>query len=81
MMGYGYGGMAWMWPMMLIGMLVIFLIVGVIVYFLYRLVRNSDRRIAGSNNESSTARRILDERYARAEIDEDEYRRRRETLQ
>ncbi len=81
MMGYGYGGMAWMWPMMLIGTLIFLLIVAVIVFFLYRLVRNSDRRIAGSHNESSTARRILDERYARAEIDEDEYRRRRETLQ
>lgn len=81
MMGYGYGGMAWMWPMMLIGMLFIFLIVGVVVFLLYRLVRTNDLRADGSHHESSSARRILDERYARAEIDEEEYRKRRETLQ
>ncbi len=80
-MGYGYDGMAWMWPMMLIGTLVLLLIVGIIVFVFYRLLRNGDRRTDGPHNESSTARRILDERYARAEIDEDEYRRRRETLQ
>ncbi|MGY4543860.1 putative membrane protein [Arthrobacter sp. UYNi723] len=32
-------------------------------------------------NHPGTARRILDERYARGEIDDDEYRRRREALE
>ena len=80
MMGYGYSVMTWMWPMMLIGTLIFLLVVGVIAYVLFRLVRNGDRRTSGSYEGAAAARVILDERYARGEIDEDEYRKRRQNL-
>ena len=46
----------------------------VLGYLAYRLV--PQRRMAGANR----AREILDERYARGEIDEREYRHRRDEL-
>ncbi|MGQ0773763.1 MAG: SHOCT domain-containing protein [Pseudonocardiales bacterium] len=44
----------------------------------YRLTQN---RGTGSPTGLSSARQILDERYARGEIDDQEYRRRRAELQ
>jgi putative membrane protein len=62
------GMMAWGW---LVGLLVIALLVGLIVYAL------SGRRGAGV---SSDAMSVLRERYARGEIDETEYDRRARVL-
>jgi len=69
--GWGVGWM-WIWPVLVLVGLVILGYVGV------RLAQG-DRSAPPGN--ASTARQILDERYARGEIDEDEYQRRRSALQ
>lgn len=69
-------GPDWWGPWMMLLWLVF---LGLAVAGIVLLVRggppSSDRR------EGSEARRILDERFARGEIDEEEYRRRREILE
>jgi putative membrane protein len=59
-------GWAWVWPALVIAGLVLLGYVG------YRLARD---RGAGPAAGLPSARRSLDERYARGEIDDDEYRR------
>ena len=76
-MGPGGGfGMGWMWVWwLLITLGVIALVVG--------LVRAGGSRGSGGGGTSgrrSSAREILDERFARGEIDEQEYRARRREL-
>lgn len=72
----GGAGMSWMgiiWPLLVvIGLLVL----GYLGYWL--LAQRGDGQSASG---VSSARRILDERYARGEIDEQEYRRRRSELE
>lgn len=63
--------MFWIWPVLI---LVGLLILG------YIGVRLALGRGLSSLPGSSPARQILDERYARGEIDEEEYRRRRDEL-
>jgi len=76
MMGGWVMGWMWIWPVLVVAGL---LIIG---YVAVRLARGGQPPSpTGSDRGSgSAARRILDERYARGEIDEDEYRRRRELL-
>lgn len=45
-----------------------------------RLLRGENRQAKGSPAVAGTALEILNERFARGEIEEDEYRRRREAL-
>ena len=72
--GWGWG-MAWgMGIWMLIGIALLFLLVIVIV----RLMTYSTPTFKSSM--PSDASRILDERYARGEIDDEEYQRRRRLL-
>lgn len=75
MMGATMGWM-WVWLVLIVVGLVILGYVGV------RLVQGG--QVSGRSEpdagERSSARRILDERYARGEIGEDEYRRRRDLL-
>ncbi|ATO15272.1 hypothetical protein CO540_16690 [Micromonospora sp. WMMA2032] len=61
--------MGWMW----IWSLLVLAVLAGLVWFVVRMP-GPDRASPG------TARRILDERYARGEIDEDDYRRRRAGL-
>jgi putative membrane protein len=77
MMGYGYEMMGWMWiwPLLVVAGL---LIIGYAVVRLTVSSRTLDS--SGPNQAGPTARRILDERFARGEIDEDEYQRRRGLL-
>ena len=65
----------WIWPLLIV------IGLGLLSYVAFRLVRDGRRRtpLAG-NAVSAAARRILDERFARGEIDEQEYRRRRAGL-
>jgi putative membrane protein len=67
--GSGYG---WIW--MLLSWVVI---IGLVVWAVTAL---SGRDARGRNGPPS-ARHILDERFARGEIDEEEYRRRRDELE
>ena len=78
-MGYGYAGMAWMWPWMLVGAALSLAVLAALVMLIVWLVRGG--RFNTHTPASGHARQILDERYARGEIDEDDYRKRREGLQ
>jgi putative membrane protein len=49
------------------------------IYLLYRLVRNTERPSSGSN-PWPTAIELLDDRFARGEISEEEYRERKRIL-
>ncbi|MBS3940456.1 MAG: SHOCT domain-containing protein [Actinobacteria bacterium] len=66
--GSGYG---WIW-MLLSWAVIIGLVVWAVNTFAGRDARD---------NGASSPRRILDERFARGEIDEEEYRRRRDELE
>ena len=73
MMGASGMGWMWIWPVVvLVGLLVV-------GYGVWRLAQGDGRSGTGADPGSS-ARRILDERYARGEIDDDEYRRRRDAM-
>ncbi|WP_446218092.1 SHOCT domain-containing protein [Micromonospora sp. IBHARD004] len=63
--------MSWMWIWSLLGL-------AVLVALFWLAVRLAGGQLGGAM--PSSARRILDERYARGEIDEEEYRRRRAGL-
>ncbi|SCC94105.1 conserved hypothetical protein [Thiomonas sp. X19] len=71
MMGFEYGGMGLGWiGMILVWAIPVFLIVGLVRYFM------QDR----SEPRQRTALKTLDARYARGEIDRDEYVKRRADL-
>jgi putative membrane protein len=72
-MGWGWGGM-WLGPLVWLALLALF------VAFVVMLVRwvGEDRRPTASPPRS--ARDILDERYARGDIDREEYLKRRQDL-
>jgi putative membrane protein len=72
-MMFGHRGMGMMIVMSFVWLIVLFGIVGGIVY----LVKASSRR---GTYPTQDAAAILDERYARGEIDHDEYERRRHAL-
>jgi putative membrane protein len=72
-MGWGWGGM-WLGPLFMLAALAI--LVGIVV-FLARWL-GGDR--AAAPKAPRTARDLLDERYARDEIDREEYLRRRQDL-
>jgi len=79
MWGYGYG-MGWVW--LVVGLLVLVGIVTVslALVFSWRNPRGDDSPVIGGGG-TSAARRILDERYARGEIDTPEYHERRDKLE
>lgn len=75
----GYGGMMgwmWVWPVLIVVGLAILVYLGVLL----AQGRIGPPRGGRSDGAGSSARQILDERYARGEIDEEEYRRRRVEL-
>ena len=83
MYGYGYDGAAWGvggWIIMVIVMLLFWgaVVAVVIAAFRHRPSSEISSRPAAPSHES--AERILNERFARGEIDETEYRARRTTL-
>lgn len=76
MMGNGWGmGMMWIWPLLIVGVVVL-------VVFLLRQSTGTPGSGRGpaappsSEDGRSRAREILDERYARGEIDDQEYHQR-----
>lgn len=67
-------GWMWIWPVLIMAGL---LIIG---YLTVRLLANG-RSTESATSGRASAREILDERYARGEIDEEEYLRRRSGLE
>lgn len=65
-------GRGWWWAMG-VGWLIFLVLIGVVIVVVARHFTASGRR-------SSSAEDLLAERFARGEIDEDEYRKRREIL-
>jgi putative membrane protein len=83
-MDYGYrnGGGHWgMWILMIVAMLVFW---GALAWIIVTLLRqrggHSDPRPVAPSGTSPDALRILDERLARGEIEEEEYKRRRDLI-
>jgi putative membrane protein len=68
-------GWFWIWPALVL--------IGVILlgYLAYRLTQNRGGSPGEKVGSRVSAHQILDERYARGEIDDEEYRRRRDELQ
>lgn len=77
MMGYGYGDMGPMWLWMLGWSVLLLAGLAALVWVIVRLTRGGGQP---SDNRPGSARSILDERYARGEIGDEEYRTRRDTL-
>jgi putative membrane protein len=74
---------AGMWVMMGLGMVAVTLVAAALAVWLIRSAgaqRVADRAPSSRGGQNSTATDILDERYARGEIDEDDYLRRRAVL-
>jgi putative membrane protein len=71
--GWGWGGM-WLGPLFMIALLAL-LIAGIVA-----LVRWIGGGGSDGGGRVRTAREILDERYARGEIDREEYQRRRDDM-
>ncbi|MEV4482702.1 SHOCT domain-containing protein [Micromonospora coxensis] len=66
----GMAGWMWVWPLLVVAALVVLVVLVV--------------RALGAGQQPGgrrSARQILDERYARGEIDGEEYRRRRDSLE
>ncbi|CAN5456723.1 SHOCT domain-containing protein [soil metagenome] len=80
--GYGYGGMmsggAAGWLMVVLMVLLVVAVVVGLVLALRRLPASSVPTVEGA---SGRARLVLDERFARGEIDHDEYASRRSALE
>jgi putative membrane protein len=81
MMGWGYDGGAGGWALMMLAMVIFwgFVVIGIVAIF--RGTRPHEGQGTGSASGSTPgAAGILDERFARGEIDADEYRARRDAL-
>jgi putative membrane protein len=81
MWGWGNGNWGWgAWLPMMIFMLVF---LGVVVWGVVMITRSWTSRPPYHDHveQGSDPKRILDERFARGEIDEEEYRKRRDILQ
>jgi putative membrane protein len=70
MMWYGHGMGAWGYGLMMFSGLVFWALLAVGAVLAYRVLRRDGR------DGGETAERILADRYARGEIDDEEYRRR-----
>jgi putative membrane protein len=67
----------WGWVAMTLGMVAFW---GLLIVLVVELVRGRNRPAGGTDAARPTPERLLAERFARGEIDEDEYRRRLATL-
>lgn len=66
------------WGLMGMGWIVMFVVIGLVVW---AVVQTTSGSSSDKNNDSSaSAQRILAERYARGEIDDEEFRRRSDEL-
>jgi putative membrane protein len=77
MMWYGGPGWGWGWLVMSLVMLAFWVLLVLGGIAMWRSLRDGDRR---PRDDRRSAEQLLDERFARGEIDVDEYTRRREIL-
>ncbi|WP_342749160.1 SHOCT domain-containing protein [Nocardia nova] len=82
MMWYGNGLSGWGYALMIIGMVIFWALIGAGIVALIRYSGNSSSTIPNTIPEQRgpSPQQILAERYARGEIDEEEYIRRTKTL-
>jgi putative membrane protein len=73
----GHDPTGWGWVAMTVGMAVLW---GLLITLAVVLVRGLNRPAGPADGPRSSPERLLAERFARGEIDEDEYRRRLATL-
>lgn len=78
MPGYGGGMGGWGWMFMSAGSLLFLVLIGVVVWLLVRATGTGGAR--PTETPGTQARAILAERYARGEVDDEEYRKRLATL-
>jgi putative membrane protein len=79
--GWGDGGWGWgAWLLMGLMMLVFWGIVAALVIYVVRSVSHRPEASTGGGASADQAMCILDERFARGEIDVDEYSQRRDVL-
>jgi len=79
MMRYGDGGVGWGGWIAMVAMMVVFW--GAIAWVIVTLIRRPSSGAPGpAERAPSPPLQILDERYARGEIDDEEYQRRRAVL-
>jgi putative membrane protein len=77
MLWYGGHWAFWQASLMWLGMIVFW---GLLAWVIYALVTAATRRPPRGDHDGGYARRILDQRLARGEIDEAEYRRLRDLI-
>lgn len=77
-MRYGHGGIGWGGWIVMVAMMIVFW--GALAWVIVTLIRQKGSRSEPPGQGGSEPMRILDERFARGEIDEDDYTRRREVL-
>ena len=77
MMGYGYDGFGMGYGLGFIWQIVWLVVIIAVIYFVVNSLSGKGRE---SDSSSSRALRILDERFARGEIDAEEYRRMKEEI-
>jgi len=85
MMDYGWNGGGWGWGawLFMAVMMVIFwgaVITGIVMAVRYYGRNRQNPTPAAAGGDSDTAMRVLDERFARGEIDAEEYTKRRDLL-
>lgn len=71
--GYGWGAWLMMFPMMIVFW-------GALIWVIIVAIRHSGGQNSGGDSRRRDALQILDERFARGEIDAEEYRSRRDAL-
>ncbi len=77
------GMMGWGWLGAVLGLLILMLVAAVLtagLIYLLRALRHSGGIGVGTQDPGDRSRQILDERYARGEIDHDDYEQRRRAL-
>ena len=82
-MMWGWGNGNWGWGAWLPMMLFMLVFLGVVVWAVVMFTRSWTSRppYHEHGEHASDPKRILDERFARGEIDEEEYRKRKDVLQ
>lgn len=80
MMGDGMMAMGWMWTWTILSVVIALATLAGVIYLAIVAARGERRQARAPREESATAGAILDERYAKGEIGEDEFRARRAIL-